>query len=40
LVAAALSGLAILARSGRLGALGFRPEEILARLDSRFARVS
>ena len=40
LVAAALSGLAMLARSGRLGALGFRPEEILARLDSRFSRVS
>ena len=35
LLAAALSGLALLARSGRLGALGFRPDEILARLDSR-----
>jgi AcrR family transcriptional regulator len=38
LVAAALSGLALFSRSGRLSALGFRPEEILARLDSRFAR--
>jgi AcrR family transcriptional regulator len=37
LVAAALSGLAMLARSGRLGALGFSSDEILARLDSRFA---
>jgi AcrR family transcriptional regulator len=36
LIAAALSGLALLARSGRLGALGFSPEEILARLDGRF----
>lgn len=40
LVAASLSGLALLARSGRLGALGFAPEEILARLDTRFARPS
>jgi AcrR family transcriptional regulator len=38
LVAAALSGLALLERSGRLGALGFQAEEILARLASRFAR--
>jgi AcrR family transcriptional regulator len=38
LVAAALSGLALLERSGRLGALGFHAEEILARLASRFAR--
>jgi len=37
LVAAALSGLALFSRSGRLSALGFRPEEILARLDARFA---
>lgn len=37
LVAAALSGLALFSRSGRLGALGFKPEEILARLDVRFA---
>ena len=36
LVASALTGLALLARSGRLEALGFAPEEILARLDSRF----
>ncbi len=32
----ALSGLALFSRSGRLSALGFQPEEILARLDSRF----
>ena len=31
-----LAGLALLARSGRLGALGFSPDEIIARLDSRF----
>jgi len=36
LVAATLSGLALLARSGRLEALGFTPEEILDRLDTRF----
>lgn len=36
LVAAAVTGLALLARSGRLGALGFAPEEIIARLDARF----
>jgi AcrR family transcriptional regulator len=38
LIAAALSGLALLARSGRLTALGFTTEEILARLDKRFTR--
>jgi len=38
LMAAALSGLALFSRSGRLSALGFTPEEILARLDTRFAR--
>jgi AcrR family transcriptional regulator len=37
LVAAALSGLALLARSGRLTALGFTPEEILSRLDKHFS---
>lgn len=37
LVASALAGLALLARSGRLSALGFTPEEILQRLDGRFA---
>ncbi|MBV9992034.1 MAG: TetR family transcriptional regulator [Alphaproteobacteria bacterium] len=37
LVAAALGGLALLARSGRLAALGFTPEEILARLDAHFS---
>jgi AcrR family transcriptional regulator len=36
LMAATLSGLALLARAGRLGALGFRPEEILGRLDALF----
>src|SRR3954462_4826388 len=40
LMAAALAGLALLRRSGRLTALGFAPEEILARLDSRFAKRS
>jgi AcrR family transcriptional regulator len=38
LVAAAVTGLALLARSGRLDALGFTPEEILARLDAKFAQ--
>jgi AcrR family transcriptional regulator len=37
LIAAALSGLALLARSGRLDALGFSHEELLARLERRFA---
>jgi AcrR family transcriptional regulator len=36
LVAAALTGLALFARSGRLGALGFTPDEMIARLDGRF----
>lgn len=36
LVAAALTGLALLARSGRLEALGFTPQEMIARLDGRF----
>ena len=36
LVAAALAGLALMARSGRLEALGFTPEEMIARLDARF----
>ncbi|HEX4637459.1 MAG TPA: TetR family transcriptional regulator [Rhizomicrobium sp.] len=36
LVAAALAGLALLARSRRLEALGFTPEEMISRLDSRF----
>ena len=36
LVAAALAGLALLARSGRLEALGFTPDEMIARLDARF----
>lgn len=38
LMAAALSGLALLARAGRLDALGFAPEEILDRLDTRFTQ--
>lgn len=37
LLAAALTGLAVLARSGRLAALGFTPEELLQRLDMRFS---
>lgn len=37
LMAAMLSGLALLERAGRLGALGFNAEEILARLDSLFS---
>ena len=36
LVAASLVGLALLARSGRLKTLGFTPEEMIARLESRF----
>jgi AcrR family transcriptional regulator len=36
LVASALAGLALLSRSGRLKALGFTPEEMIARLDGRF----
>lgn len=36
LVGSAAAGLALLARSGRLQALGFAPEEILQRLQSRF----
>jgi AcrR family transcriptional regulator len=37
LVAAALSGLALLARAGRLDALGFTAEELLKRLETRFS---
>lgn len=37
LVAAALSGLALLCRAGRLDALGFTSEEIVARLQARFS---
>ncbi len=37
LVAAAVTGLALLARSGRLEALGFSADEILARLDAKFS---
>ena len=37
LMAATLSGLAFLARSGRLEALGFTAEEIVDRLEARFA---
>jgi AcrR family transcriptional regulator len=36
LVAAAVTGLALLARSGRLEALGFSADEMIARLDARF----
>jgi AcrR family transcriptional regulator len=37
LLAAALTGLALLARSGRLTALGFSTEEVIARLDAQFS---
>jgi AcrR family transcriptional regulator len=37
LIGAVLAGLALLARSGRLAALGFGHEELLARLEARFA---
>ena len=37
LIAAALAGLAVFARSGRLGALGFETEEILERLSLRLS---
>jgi hypothetical protein len=36
LIAATLAGLALFARSGRLAALGFSHEELLARLESHF----
>jgi AcrR family transcriptional regulator len=36
LLAAVLTGLAVLARSGRLSALGFETEELVERLDARF----
>jgi len=38
LVAATVAGLALLARSGRLEALGFSAEEMIARLDARFRK--
>lgn len=38
LIAAAVAGLAMLARSGRLKALGFEEQELLARLEARFAK--
>lgn len=37
LIAAALAGLAVFSRSGRLATLGFSSEEILTRLDARFS---
>jgi AcrR family transcriptional regulator len=37
LIAAALVGLAVMARSGRLQALGFSAEDVLARLDKRLS---
>jgi AcrR family transcriptional regulator len=37
LIAAALTGIAVLARSGRLQALGFSPAELIAALDRHFA---
>ena len=38
LIAAAVAGLAMLARSGRLKALGFDEQELLARLEARFPK--
>lgn len=38
LIAAAIAGLAMLARSGRLKALGFDEEKLLKRLESRFTK--
>jgi len=35
-LAATLAGLALMSRSGRLDALGFRPDELLARVQARF----
>jgi AcrR family transcriptional regulator len=40
LLAAALTGLAVFSRSGRLAALGFTPEELLKRLEARFTATS
>jgi hypothetical protein len=37
LLAAALTGLAVLARCGRLGTLGFATEEAIGRLERRFS---
>jgi AcrR family transcriptional regulator len=37
LIAAAVTGLAVFARSGRLGVLGFSTAEAVARLDTRFS---
>jgi AcrR family transcriptional regulator len=37
LIAAALAGLVLLDRSGRLSALGFHPDELVERLEGRFA---
>lgn len=38
LLAASLAGLAMMGRSGRLDALGFTSDELLARLEARFSR--
>lgn len=38
LLASALAGLALFQRSGRLSTLGFTPDEMIARLDSRFRK--
>jgi AcrR family transcriptional regulator len=38
LIAAALSGLAMLSRSGRLNALGFSADELVARMEDRFRK--
>jgi hypothetical protein len=38
LLASSVAGLALLARTGRLRALGFDEQDLIARLDRRFAR--
>jgi AcrR family transcriptional regulator len=40
LLGAAVAGLALLVRSGRLHALGFAPDEIVQRLERRFSSIS
>lgn len=40
LIAAAVAGLAMLGRAGRLHALGFAPDEVLDRLDRLYARAA
>jgi hypothetical protein len=37
-LAAALTGLAVMGRAGRLEALGFTTDELIARLEARFSQ--